>query len=204
MILTIVKGLHIAALVLWCAGLVALPLMLGKHRIDDDQADYGRLRLLTHDSYSFIVTPAAVIAIAAGTLLIYLRGVFEPWMFAKLVAVGLLVSLHALVGHTVILMSERRGEYAPPSSVPLRPPWPRASVLAAATPPHASARPWASRPPPRPTRVVPRSRPAPPRRSAALCRPVVRDGPRPWPPVPLRRLTAAGLAPGPPAASAPP
>ncbi|MEH3036647.1 MAG: CopD family protein [Sphingomonas adhaesiva] len=119
MILSLVKALHIAALILWCAGLVALPLMLGKHRADDNQAEYSRLRMLTHDSYAFIITPAAVVAIAAGTLLIYLRGVFEPWMFAKLVAVGLLVSLHALVGHAVLLMSERRGEYTPPSPVPL-------------------------------------------------------------------------------------
>jgi len=118
-IVTLVKALHIAALALWCAGLIALPLMLGKHRADEAQADYARLRLLTHDSYILIVTPAAVVAIAAGTLLIYLRGAFEPWMFAKLVAVGMLVALHALVGHTVVLMSERRGEYAPPSSVPL-------------------------------------------------------------------------------------
>lgn len=117
MIVSIVKGLHIAALILWCAGLVALPLMLGKHRLGEGQADYARLRLLTHDSYTMIVTPAAVIAIAAGTVLIYLRGVFEPWMFAKLVAVGLLVCLHAFVGHTVLLMSERRGAYAPPSPV---------------------------------------------------------------------------------------
>lgn len=119
MIVSLVKALHIAALILWCAGLVALPLMLAKHRTGEKQADYARLRLLTHDSYAFIVTPAAVVAIAAGTLLIYLRGVFEPWMFAKLVAVGLLVTLHALVGHTVLLMSERRGEYTPPAPIPL-------------------------------------------------------------------------------------
>ncbi|MGE7204278.1 CopD family protein [Sphingomonas sp. NPDC019816] len=119
MILSIVKGVHIAALILWCAGLIALPLLLAKHSVSEVQTTYTRLRLLTHDGYTMIVTPAAVIAIAAGTVLIYLRGVFEPWMFAKLVAVGLLVCLHALVGHTVVLMSERRGEYAPPSPVPL-------------------------------------------------------------------------------------
>lgn len=119
MILTWVKGLHIAALIFWCAGLVALPLMLSKHKPDEAQADYARLRLLTHHGYTYIVTPAAVVAVAAGTALIFLRGVFEPWMFAKLVAVGLLVSLHALMGHTVVLMSERRGEYTPPSSKPL-------------------------------------------------------------------------------------
>ena len=37
MILSIVKSLHIAALILWCAGLLALPLMLAKHRRDEAQ-----------------------------------------------------------------------------------------------------------------------------------------------------------------------
>ncbi len=119
MILTWVKGLHVAALILWCAGLFALPLALSKHEIDESQADYARLRRITHYSYIRIVTPAAVIAIAAGTALLYLRQVFVPWMFAKLVAVGLLVALHAWVGHVVLLMSERRGSYAPSSPVPL-------------------------------------------------------------------------------------
>ncbi len=119
MSVAILKALHIAALLLWCAGLIALPLMLGKHRVGERQADYARLRLLTHRSYTFLVTPAAVVAIGAGTALIFLRAAFVPWMFAKLVAVGLLVALHALVGHTVVQMSERRGEYAPPSSAPL-------------------------------------------------------------------------------------
>ncbi|MHA6723914.1 CopD family protein [Sphingomonas sp. RS2018] len=119
MMLTLVKAVHIAALILWCAGLVALPLVLGKHDTDETQADYARLRRITHYGYTWIVTPAAVVAIAAGTALIFVRGAFVPWMFAKLVAVGVLVALHALVGHTVVLMSERRGEYEPPTSVPL-------------------------------------------------------------------------------------
>lgn len=119
MIVAWVKALHIAALILWCAGLVALPLVLSKHDVAEEQADYARLRRITHYSYTRIVTPAAVIAIAAGTALIFLRSVFEPWMFAKLVAVGLLVVVHGLTGHVVVLMSERRGEYAPPSSKPL-------------------------------------------------------------------------------------
>ncbi len=119
MIVAWVKGLHIAALILWCAGLVALPLVLSKHDVAEEQADYARLRRITHYGYTRIVTPAAVIAIAAGTALIFLRGVFEPWLFAKLVAVGLLVALHGLTGHVVVLMSERRGTYAPPSSKPM-------------------------------------------------------------------------------------
>lgn len=119
MILVWVKALHIAALSLWCAGLVALPLILAKHRVDEDQSEYAELRRISHYGYIRVVTPAAVVAIAAGTALIFLRGVFVPWMFAKLVAVGLLVVFHALIGHTVILMSERRGNYVPPSPTPL-------------------------------------------------------------------------------------
>jgi len=85
MVLTVVKALHIAALILWSAGLIALPLVLGKHEAGEEQADYARLRRITNYGYTRIVTPAAVIAVSAGTALIFLREVFVPWMFAKLV-----------------------------------------------------------------------------------------------------------------------
>lgn len=115
--IALVKALHIIALITWCAGLIVLPLLLSRHRATESQSTYDRLRYLTHYSYTRLVTPAAVIAIASGTALIFLRGAFTPWMFAKLVAVGALVSLHGLIGHTVVQMSERRGEYQPPSPV---------------------------------------------------------------------------------------
>lgn len=38
MILAWVKALHIASLIIWCAGLVALPLILLKHEIAESQA----------------------------------------------------------------------------------------------------------------------------------------------------------------------
>lgn len=113
----LLKLLHIAALSIWCAGLVALPLLLAKHDQDHQQATFSRLRILTHRAYVGVVTPAAVIAIAMGTALIFLRGVFVPWMFAKLVVVGLLVLLHAWIGHVTLNMGERQGNYEPPSAV---------------------------------------------------------------------------------------
>lgn len=118
MIVSIVKAIHIAALIIWCAGLVGLPLMLSKHEIGEGQASYSQLRLLTHRAYSYFVTPAAIVAIAAGTALIFLASAFTLWMFVKLLAVGVLVSLHAWIGHLVVLMSERRGRYAPRSALP--------------------------------------------------------------------------------------
>lgn len=111
--ITALKFLHIAALSIWCAGLVGLPLVLAKHDKHHEQLDFARLRILTHQAYVRIVTPAAVIAITAGTALIFLRDVFVPWMFAKLVVVGLLVLLHAWIGHVTVLVGERQGAYAP-------------------------------------------------------------------------------------------
>jgi len=104
--ISLVKALHVAAIIIWSAGLLALPLLLGQHEQDASQTQYGRLRRFTHYGYTRIVAPAAVIAIAAGTLLVFLREVFVPWMFAKLLVVGLLVALHAVIGGVIVRMGE--------------------------------------------------------------------------------------------------
>ncbi|WP_419898225.1 CopD family protein [Roseomonas sp. USHLN139] len=119
MMIAALKFLHIAALSLWCAGLVGLPLLLARHGPEDAQAEFTRRRLLTHNAYVRLVTPAAVVAVAAGTALVFLRGVFVPWMFAKLAAVGLLVLIHAWLGHVTLQAGEQRGEYDAPSGGPL-------------------------------------------------------------------------------------
>jgi uncharacterized membrane protein len=113
-----IKFLHIAALCLWCAGLVGLPMVLARHHAGDDQSEYTRLRVLTHKAYTGIVTPAAVIAVAMGTALVFMRGLFVPWMFAKLVGVGVLVLLHAWIGHVTLIVGERQGTYDPPRGWP--------------------------------------------------------------------------------------
>lgn len=115
------KALHVAMLAVWCAGLFALPRMLARHDPAIGPADYARIRRATHYGYTLAVTPAAVIAIASGTLLIFLRGVFEPWLFAKLVMVAGLVAFHAWVGHTIVEVAETEGAHVPPS-----PAWPTA------------------------------------------------------------------------------
>jgi uncharacterized membrane protein len=108
------KALHIAMLGLWCAGLFALPLMLARHDPAMGQVDYSRIRRATHYGYTFVVTPAAIIAIASGTLLIFLREVFVLWMFAKLVFVALLVSFHAWVSYIIVAVAETEGSHTPP------------------------------------------------------------------------------------------
>ena len=108
------KALHVSMLALWTAGLFALPLMLSRHDRAIGQADYDRIRRATHYGYAFVITPAGVIVVASGTLLIFLRDVFVLWMFAKLVFVAGLVAFHAWVGHTLVHVAETEGVHEPP------------------------------------------------------------------------------------------
>lgn len=113
-LIVVTKVLHIAALMVWCAGLVLLPLMFSLHPEGIDQRRFNRLRLLTHAAYTQVVTPAAVIAVGAGILLTFLREVFEQWFAAKLLLVSGLVLFHAWTGHHVAQIAEHRESYEPP------------------------------------------------------------------------------------------
>lgn len=118
-VIAIVKGLHIAAILLWAAGLIALPLLLAQHDSGHGQADYQRIRRFSHYGYTHLLTPAAVTAVAAGTALLFLRDLFMPWMFAKLVLVGALVTLHAWIGNLVVRMGEHANRRQPSPILPL-------------------------------------------------------------------------------------
>lgn len=122
------KALHIAALCIWCGGLVALPMMLTRHDPAHSQADYTVIRRSTHLTYTMIVTPAAVIAVIVGTWLGFLRQTFVPWFFAKLAVVAVMLVLHAWIGHTIVRIAEEPGRHRPPA------PWlPLAAVLGCIT-----------------------------------------------------------------------
>ncbi|MGR3575750.1 MAG: CopD family protein [Sagittula sp.] len=114
------KALHISMLLLWCGGLFALPLMLARHDPAIGQSDYSRIRQATHYAYTFGITPAAVLAIASGTALIFLRDLFVTWLFAKLVFVAMLVIFHVWIGYVLVAVAEREGEHrAPRPALPL-------------------------------------------------------------------------------------
>ena len=114
------KAVHVIGLLVWCGGLFALPLMLARHDPAVVQADYDRIRRATHYAYTFCVTPAAVITIASGAGLVFLREVFVPWMFAKLVFVAGLTTFHVWMGYVLVAVAEREGEHkAPRPRLPL-------------------------------------------------------------------------------------
>lgn len=105
----IFKALHISTIALWAVGLVMLPLLFCRYRPQLGDAAFTRFRVLTHFSYILFLTPAAVVAVGTGTVLILLRGIFEPWLYAKLLLVSALAMLHAFIGHMIVRTAETRG-----------------------------------------------------------------------------------------------
>ena len=115
--IAVLKAAHIIALSIWCAGLILLPILLhvyGRRPEIRTQAGYAEFRWLTHYSYTGVITPAAVIAVMFGTILIFALEVLDAWMLAKLIAVSGMVLLHAWLGHLIVQAGEGRGAYRTP------------------------------------------------------------------------------------------
>lgn len=92
------KFLHIAAIAVWMAGLVGLPGLFVQRKLVSDDDHLFQLQRTVRFAYLRLVSPAAFLAVATGIILIFGRGVFEPWLSAKLALVGILVLLHTLTG----------------------------------------------------------------------------------------------------------
>lgn len=111
------KTLHLATLLIWCAGLLALPLTLRWHDPEHGPDTQDRLLQITRSTYIWLATPAAVIAIGSGTGLMFAREVFVPWMFAKLVVVAVMVVVHVRVGLAVEKLKETPDQAPAPRAV---------------------------------------------------------------------------------------
>lgn len=98
------KLLHISAVVLWCAALLYLPLAVATAGADERLAQRRVLRLL----FTSVATPAALVAIASGTLIFLWHGPLAPWLVAKLAVVALVVLMHAGLG--LLVLRNERGE----------------------------------------------------------------------------------------------
>lgn len=111
-----VKFIHLAALFCWCAGLLALPIVMGRYRSHRELGlRYAEFRLITHYGYIGFATPAAIVAIAAGTWLIIAADVTAHWLAVKLAIVSAMVLVHAWLGHLIQLSGAGRGQYRLPA-----------------------------------------------------------------------------------------
>ncbi|MGE0418087.1 MAG: CopD family protein [Acetobacteraceae bacterium] len=96
------KLIHVGAIAVWMAGLVSLPGLYVQraHVADDDQL--FRLQRAVRFTYLRLMSPAGFVAVASGIALIFTRGVFEPWLSAKLTLVGILVLMHTMTGAVIL------------------------------------------------------------------------------------------------------
>lgn len=96
--------LHIAALLMWCAMLIFLPVLVAvspQVRKDGSQlATY--MPSVEHFIFTHYATPSALLAIVSGTLVFVANGITEPWLIVKLSAVTGLVICHALLGLLIL------------------------------------------------------------------------------------------------------
>jgi uncharacterized membrane protein len=104
------KFVHIAGIALWVAGLIYLAaLLLGHHRVQDRQ-DFARIRMGSRFAYMGLVSPAAFISVGAGGALLFVSDALHPWMFVKLVAVGVLVIAHMQYGYVLTHLADEEEE----------------------------------------------------------------------------------------------
>lgn len=109
-VVTWLKFIHVGAIALWSAGLIALPFLFRQRRGLKDEALH-RIHGFTRFFYIALVSPGAFAAIASGTALILLQGTYENWFSAKLVAVAAMTGLHILSGLTILNIFEQKGRY---------------------------------------------------------------------------------------------
>jgi uncharacterized membrane protein len=94
----LLKFAHLAAIAIWSAGLIVLPFMFRQRRTLDLGWELDRLHRMTRFVYVEIASPAAFVAIASGTALIFLQGTFQEWFSTKMLLVAALAMLHVVAG----------------------------------------------------------------------------------------------------------
>lgn len=112
MITVYLKTIHIAAIVVWCGGLLVLPALFANRNRTANDPQLWHLQSFTRALYTLVISPAAFIAVVAGTGLIFTREVFTVWFALKLLAVGVLVALHVRAGFVVLDLFDEGRLYA--------------------------------------------------------------------------------------------
>ena len=112
---TFLKFVHLAAIAVWSGGLLALPFLFWQRRALPVGRDLDRLHRITRLVYVELTSPAAFIAIASGTALIFLQATFAEWFTIKMVLVGLMAMLHVVAGlvlHQLFSPTGRFGRFS--------------------------------------------------------------------------------------------
>lgn len=110
---TLLKFLHIAAISVWVAGLICFPFLNRQLTEVHTRTELNRLHSMARFFYVLLLSPAAFVAIATGTALIFQQQTFTLWFSIKLVFVGLLAVMHLLTGRMLLRTFDRKAPIAP-------------------------------------------------------------------------------------------
>ena len=116
---TFLKFVHLAAIAIWSGGLLALPFLFWQRRALAAGPDLDRLHRITRLVYVELTSPAAFIAIASGTALIFLQATFTEWFTLKMILVGLMAMLHVVAGLVIHQLFSPNGRFGRLSFVTL-------------------------------------------------------------------------------------
>lgn len=105
--------LHIIALLIWGAGVLYIPVVLAGAAKSANEFESNPPK---HDSiarfvFTHIATPAALIAMVAGTIVFLLNHTTEFWLIAKLTLVTMLVLTHAFLGLLITRAEREQYQY---------------------------------------------------------------------------------------------
>ena len=89
---------HIMTLGVWSAGLLILAGLYAVAPAEHERAQAQRHRVMCRYVFVILASPAAILAIISGCLLVFLLGVEGSWLLAKLAVVALLAFYHAYCG----------------------------------------------------------------------------------------------------------
>ncbi|KQP17883.1 CopD family protein [Pseudorhodoferax sp. Leaf267] len=108
-----IKFVHLSALLAWCASLFALPALLALYPQTQGRIAKRRLWAASRFVYIAIASPAAVLAVVSGTLLIHVTGSYAVWLLAKLTLVAAMVFFHAGCGKLLLVLRETPQRWSP-------------------------------------------------------------------------------------------
>lgn len=94
----LILAIHIVFLLMWSASLVYFPHLLVREASREDKQSRANAIAMQRSLYSLIMTPSALLAVAAGMALIFLRGFSGGWLHVKLLLVLLMVLFHVYCG----------------------------------------------------------------------------------------------------------
>lgn len=97
-------GLHVVLLIVWSAGLFYIPALCSMEGGNNDRITARHTRIMTRFVFVAVASPAAVLTIVTGGVLVYATGASGDWFAAKLTVVALMAVFHGYCGHMLTLL----------------------------------------------------------------------------------------------------